>query len=72
LPFTFPKAVIYKAISEVKPDENGEIQLADALKMLVEWNCKVYGLKLNPTERRVDIDTAESYLAMLKSVVMGK
>lgn len=66
------KPVIYKAISEVKPDENGEIQLADALKMLVEWNCKVYGLKLNPTERRVDIGTAESYLAMLKSVVMGK
>jgi len=66
------KPIIYKTISEVKPDENGEIQLADALKILVEWNCKVYGLKLNPTERRVDIGTAESYLAMLKSVVMGK
>ena len=66
------KPIIYKAISDVEPDENGEIQLADALKMLVEWNCKVYGLKLNPAERRVDIGTAESYLAMLKSVVMGK
>jgi UTP--glucose-1-phosphate uridylyltransferase len=66
------KPVIYEAISEVKPDENGEIQLADALKILVEWNCNVYGLKLNPTERRVDIGTAESYLAMLKSLVMGK
>jgi UTP--glucose-1-phosphate uridylyltransferase len=66
------KPIIYKAISKVKPDKNGEIQLADALKMLVEWNCKVYGLKLSPTERRVDIGTAESYLAMLKSVVMGK
>jgi len=65
------KPTIYKAISEVKPDKNGEIQLADALKLLVEWNCKVYGLKLNPTERRVDIGTAESYLAMLKSVVIG-
>ena len=66
------KPIIYKAINNVKPDKNGEIQLTDALKMLVEWNCKVYGLKLNPTERRVDIGTAESYLAMLKSVVMGK
>jgi UTP--glucose-1-phosphate uridylyltransferase len=66
------KPIIYKAISEVKPDENGEIQLADALKILVDWNCKVYGLKLNPTEKRVDIGTAESYLLMLKSVVMGK
>ena len=66
------KPIIYKAISEVKPDENGEIQLADALKILVDWNCKVYGLKLHPAEKRVDIGTAESYLAMLKSIVMGK
>jgi len=66
------KPIIYKAINEVKPDEKGEIQLADALKLLVEWNCKVYGLKLNPAERRIDIGTAESYLAMLKTVVIGK
>ena len=66
------KPIIYKAIREVEPDENGEIQLADAIKLLVEWNCKVYGLKLDPNERRVDIGTAESYLAMLKSVVIGK
>ena len=66
------KPIIYKAISKVKPDKNGEIQLADALKMLVEWNCKVYGLKLSATEKRVDIGTAESYLAMLRSVVIGK
>jgi UTP--glucose-1-phosphate uridylyltransferase len=65
------KPTIYKAISEVKPDKNGEIQLADALKLLVEWNCKVYGLKLNPAERRVDIGTAESYLAMLKSAIIS-
>jgi UTP--glucose-1-phosphate uridylyltransferase len=65
------KPTIYKAISEVKPDKNGEIQLADALKLLVEWDCKVYGLKLNRTERRVDIGTAESYLAMLKSLVIS-
>jgi UTP--glucose-1-phosphate uridylyltransferase len=66
------KPIIYKAINEVKPDKNGEIQLADALKQLLEWNCKVYGLKLNPTEKRVDIGTAESYIAMLKSIVIGK
>lgn len=66
------KPIIYKAINDVKPDKNGEIQLAEALKLLIEWNCKVYGLKLKPTERRVDIGTAESYLAMLKSVVIGK
>jgi UTP--glucose-1-phosphate uridylyltransferase len=65
------KPTIYKAIREVKPDKNGEIQLAEAIKLLVEWNCKVYGLRLNPQERRVDIGTAESYLAMLKSIAIS-
>lgn len=68
----FFKPIIYKAISEVKPDKNGEIQLADALKLLVEWKCKVYGLKLKSTEKRIDIGTAESYVAMLKSVIINK
>jgi UTP--glucose-1-phosphate uridylyltransferase len=66
------KPVIYKAISEVKPDKNGEVQLADALKVLIDWNCKVYGLKLKPSEKRVDIGTAESYTAMLKSIVIRR
>jgi UTP--glucose-1-phosphate uridylyltransferase len=62
------KPIIYEAISNVKPDENGEIQLADAIKQLIEWGSKVYGLKLDPTEKRVDIGTAQSYIAMLKSI----
>jgi len=66
------KPIIYKAIKEVKPDKNKEIQLTDALKLLIEWNCKVYGLKLGPNEKRVDIGTAESYLGMLKTTVIGK
>jgi len=63
------KPIIYKAINNVKPDKNGEIQLADAIKQLIDWGCKVYGLKLDPTEKRVDIGTAKSYIAMLKSIV---
>jgi len=66
------KPVIYKAISEVKPDKNGEVQLADALKLLIDWKSKVYGLKLKPSEKRVDIGTAESYTAMLKSIVIRR
>jgi UTP--glucose-1-phosphate uridylyltransferase len=62
------KPIIYKAIDEVKPDKNGETQLADAIKKLIEWDCKVYGLKLDPTEKRVDIGTAQSYIAMLKTI----
>lgn len=66
------KPIIYKAIKKVEPDRNGEIQLSDALKLLIAWNCKVYGLKLKPNERRIDIGTAESYIEMLKSTVIDK
>jgi len=66
------KPIIYKAIKEVKPDKNGEIQLAEALQLLIDWNCKVFGLKLGSDEKRIDIGTAESYLEMLKSTVIGK
>ena len=66
------KPIIYEAIKKVKPDKNGEIQLTDALKLLVSWNCKVYGLKLKSNERRIDIGTAESYLEMLRSIVISK
>lgn len=64
------KPVIYHAIEKVKPDKNGEIQLTNAIKLLIDWNCKVYGLKLKHTEKRIDIGTAESYLQMLKSTVI--
>jgi UTP--glucose-1-phosphate uridylyltransferase len=66
------KPMIYKAIKEVEPDKNGEIQLAEALQLLIEWDCKVLGLKLGSNEKRIDIGTAESYLEMLKSTVIGK
>jgi UTP--glucose-1-phosphate uridylyltransferase len=66
------KPIIYEAIKKVKPDKNGEIQLTDALKLLVAWNCQVYGLKLKSNERRIDIGTAESYLEMLRSTVISK
>ena len=64
------KPIIYHAIEKVKPDKNGEIQLTDAIKLLIDWNCKVYGLKLTHNEKRIDIGTAESYLQMLKSTVI--
>jgi len=66
------KPIIYRAIKEVKPDKKGEIQLTGAVQLLIKWNCKVFGLKLGSNERRIDIGTAESYLEMLRSTVIGK
>lgn len=61
------KPIIYKAIEQVKPDESGEIQLADALQVLIDWKCKLYALELKPGERRIDIGTPETYLEILKT-----
>ncbi len=63
------KPIIYEAIENVKPDERGEIQLTDALSIALEEGCRVYALKLEHPERRIDIGTPETYLKMLKSMI---
>ena len=62
------KPIIYKAIENVKPDESGEIQLADALQLLLRWKCKLYASRLGSDERRIDIGTPETYLTTVKNV----
>lgn len=59
------KPIIYKAIEEVKPDKRGEIQLSDALQLLLTWGCNLYAIKLGSNEKRIDIGTPESYLETL-------
>ena len=63
------KPVIYDGIEKTKPDERGEVQLADALQLLLKWQCEIYALKLRPSEQRIDIGTPETYLETLKGVL---
>jgi UTP--glucose-1-phosphate uridylyltransferase len=63
------KPKIYDAIESVVPGKNGEIQLGDALQLLLKRGCKVYALKLGPNECRIDIGTPETYLATFKNVL---
>ena len=63
------KPVIYEGIERAKPDERGEMQIADAVQVLLKRQCKVYALKLMPGERRIDIGTPETYLETLKGVL---
>ncbi|MDR1992513.1 MAG: hypothetical protein LBQ98_03295 [Nitrososphaerota archaeon] len=53
--------VIFKALKATKPGKNGEIQLTDAIQKLVEWNLKVYAIKLDNTYRHLDIGSPERY-----------
>jgi UTP--glucose-1-phosphate uridylyltransferase len=65
------KPIIYRAIEKVKPDESGEVQLTDAIGLLLDWRCRVYASKLRDGERRIDIGSPETYLRTLKSLPVG-
>ena len=63
------RPIIYEAIEKVKPDKSGEIQLTDAIQLLLNWQSEVYALKLRPGERRVDIGIPKTYLETLRGVL---
>ena len=63
------KPTIYEAIEKVKPDESGEIQLTDAIQLLLDWQCDIYALKLKPGERRIDIGLPETYLETVRGIL---
>jgi len=52
---------IYEAIERTEPDRGGEVQLTNAIRLLVAEGRPVFALKLREGERRVDIGTPEGY-----------
>lgn len=54
-------ADIFDAIARTSPGAGGEIQLTDAIRLLLKEGKKVYGVRMRPTDRRYDIGTFESY-----------
>ena len=52
---------IFPALHETKPGKGNEIQLTDAIRLLIRNGEKVIGLKLPPGETRYDIGNFESY-----------
>jgi len=55
------KPTIFEALDRVQPGKDGEIQLTDAIRLLIQDGKKVYGVRLRPTEHRYDIGNFESY-----------
>jgi UTP--glucose-1-phosphate uridylyltransferase len=53
--------LIFELIRNVKPDKRGEIQLTDAIQMMVQEGKRVLALKLPAHERRYDIGNFPSY-----------
>ncbi len=53
--------IIFDALAETKPGKGGEIQLTDAIRILLKRGHKGIGVKLSEHERRFDIGNFESY-----------
>jgi len=52
---------IYAALASTPPGHQGEIQLTDAIRLLLERGEKVYGVRLPSDERRYDVGNFKSY-----------
>jgi len=52
---------IFPALRTTLPDRKGEVQLVDAIKVLINQGRGVRGLVLGPGEKRYDIGNYESY-----------
>jgi len=52
---------IFDCLRATRPGKGGEIQLTDAIRMLVEQGRRVLGVRLPPEEPRFDIGNFESY-----------
>jgi UTP--glucose-1-phosphate uridylyltransferase len=54
---------VFDALSHTAPDASGEVQLTDALNLVLSRGGRVVAVPLGPGERRHDIGTVESYCA---------
>ena len=52
---------IFEALKRTLPDRGGEIQLSDAIKLLIQKGEPVYAWTLSPDEPRYDVGNFESY-----------
>jgi UTP--glucose-1-phosphate uridylyltransferase len=60
------RPIIFKALHETTSGKNGEIQLTDAIQKLVEWEKKVYAVKLDEQYSHLDIGSPERYWEALE------
>jgi UTP--glucose-1-phosphate uridylyltransferase len=52
---------IFAAIKRTKPGQGGEIQLTDAIRLILQDGGRVYGIRLSDEERRFDIGNFDAY-----------
>ena len=52
---------IFEALDRTLPDKGGEIQLTDAIRLLIHKGAPVYAWLFSPDQRRYDVGNFESY-----------
>jgi UTP--glucose-1-phosphate uridylyltransferase len=52
---------IFEALDRIEPGKDGEFQLTDAIRLLLQDGGKVYGVSLGREEQRYDIGNFDSY-----------
>ncbi len=52
---------IFDALDRTQPGLGGEIQLTDAIRLMIQEGKKIYGVRLNTNERRYDIGNFDAY-----------
>jgi UTP--glucose-1-phosphate uridylyltransferase len=53
---------VFHALRRTVPDPRGEIQLSDAIKLLIQMGRPVYAWPLSPAQQRYDVGNFESYV----------
>jgi UTP--glucose-1-phosphate uridylyltransferase len=52
---------IFAALRRTPPGKGGEIQLTDAIRLIIQQGGKVFGMRLGKNERRFDIGNYDAY-----------
>jgi UTP--glucose-1-phosphate uridylyltransferase len=62
---------IFDALGRTPPDRQGEIQLTDAIKLLIQMGQPVYAWPLRSDQRRYDVGNFESYFRTFIDFVLA-
>lgn len=62
---------IFECLRKTEPGVNGEIQLTDAIRLLIRSGKKVLGVRLSPQESRYDVGSFESYYKAFLDAAIG-
>jgi len=52
---------IFAAIRRIQPGKGGEVQITDAIRLVMREGGRVYGVRLRGNERRYDIGNFQAY-----------